>query len=325
MVDGIKSALNTSDTSDKYQSQLPVISIMGPTASGKTGLSLSLAETMDCEIISVDSALVYTNMDIGTAKPTAAEKSLVPHHLIDIIDPAESYSVSQFCNDAVRLIEEIHSRNRVPILAGGTMMYFNALINGISPLPKSDEKIRSEIASEAEASGWQKLHDELCRVDPISGERIHPNDPQRLTRALEVFRGTGKTLTDWQNEKGSPCPYDISQFAIAPEDRSVLHERIAQRFDMMLEDGFEQEVRRLFERGDLHEDLPSIRSVGYRQMWQYLEGQLSYEQMRERGIIATRQLAKRQLTWLRGWENLTWLDTFCKDNLTKITAKVTLE
>jgi len=210
-------------------------------------------------------------------------------------------------------------------LAGGTMMYFNALINGISPLPKSDEKIRSEIASEAEASGWQKLHDELCRVDPISGDRIHPNDPQRLTRALEVFRGTGKTLTDWQNEKGSPCPYDISQFAIAPEDRSVLHERIAQRFDMMLEDGFEQEVRRLFERGDLHEDLPSIRSVGYRQMWQYLEGQLSYEQMRERGIIATRQLAKRQLTWLRGWENLTWLDTFCKDNLTKITAKVTLE
>lgn len=315
MVDGTKSASSA---------LLPVISIMGPTASGKTGLSLALSQKFDCEIISVDSALVYTNMDIGTAKPTEAEKSGVPHHLIDIIDPVETYSVSQFCNDAIRLIGEIQGRNRVPILVGGTMMYFNALINGISPLPKSNETVRNEIAEEAKRLGWVKLHDELCRIDPISGERIHPNDPQRLTRALEVYRSSGKTLTYWQNKKGTSCPYTISQFAIAPTDRSVLHDRIAQRFDIMLNDGFEDEVRSLFERGDLHEELPSIRSVGYRQMWQYLDGQLSYEQMRERGIIATRQLAKRQLTWLRGWENLTWLDTFGKDNLTKITAKVTL-
>jgi len=313
MVDGTKSA-----------SSLPVISIMGPTASGKTGLSLALANELDCEIISVDSALVYTDMNIGTAKPTEAERAGIPHHLIDIIDPAESYSVSQFCSDAVRLIEEIHNRNRVPILAGGTMMYFNALINGISPLPKSDESVRNDIAEEARRSGWGKLHDELCRVDPISGGRIHPNDPQRLMRALEVYRSSGKTLTYWQSHKGEPFPYTISQFAIAPTDRSVLHDRIAQRFDLMLNDGFEHEVKLLIERGDLHEDLPSIRSVGYRQMWQYLTGQLSYEQMRERGVIATRQLAKRQLTWLRGWEDLTWLDTFGKDNLTKITAKVTL-
>ena len=314
MVSGTKSA----------SSSLPVIAIMGPTASGKTGLALALANECDCEIISVDSALVYTGMDIGTAKPTAVERSLVPHHLIDIIDPAESYSVSQFCKDAVKLIEEIHSRNRVPILAGGTMMYFKALINGISPLPKSDEAIRQQIAEEAKSVGWAKLHDELCRVDPKSGERIHPNDPQRLTRALEVYRSSGKTLTYWQNEKGAPCPYFISQFAIAPAERSVLHQRIEERFDMMLKQGFEQEVKQLLERGDLHEDLPSIRSVGYRQMWQYLTGQLSYEQMREKGIVATRQLAKRQLTWLRGWNELTWLDTFGKDNLTKITAKVTL-
>jgi tRNA dimethylallyltransferase len=204
------------------------------------------------------------------------------------------------------------------------MMLFNALINGISPLPKSDEKIRDEITQQAQRLGWSKLHDELRGVDPISGERIHPNDPQRITRALEVYRSTGKTLTHWQQQKGEKCPYNIAQFAIAPADRAVLHERIATRFDMMLEQGFEKEVVKLYERSDLHEDLPSIRSVGYRQMWQYLDGQLSYAEMRERGIIATRQLAKRQLTWLRGWEQVTWLDTFANDNLTKITAKVTL-
>ena len=302
----------------------PVIAIMGPTASGKTGLALELAEKVECEIISVDSALVYTNMDIGTAKPTQAERQSVPHHLIDIIDPSQSYSVAEFCRDTVKLIEDIHGRNKVPILAGGTMMYFNALINGISPLPKSDEKIRAEITTQAESLGWSKLHDELCRVDPVSGARIHPNDPQRLTRALEVYRSTGKNLTYWQQEKGEACPYPISQFAIAPSERSILHERIATRFDIMLEEGFEQEVKQLYERGDLNEDLPSIRSVGYRQMWQYIDGQMSYDDMRERGIIATRQLAKRQLTWLRGWEDVTWLDTFANDNLTKITAKVTL-
>jgi len=296
----------------------------GPTASGKTGLALDIAAKVESEVISVDSALVYKGMDIGTAKPTQEERAGVVHHLIDIIDPAQSYSVSQFVNDTNALIGDILARGKVPILAGGTMMYFNALINGISPLPKSDEKIRDEITQQAQRLGWSKLHDELRGVDPISGERIHPNDPQRITRALEVYRSTGKTLTHWQQQEGEKCPYNIAQFAIAPADRAVLHERIATRFDLMLEQGFENEVVKLYERSDLHEDLPSIRSVGYRQMWQYLDGQLSYSEMRERGIIATRQLAKRQLTWLRGWEQVTWLDTFANDNLTKITAKVTL-
>ncbi|WP_262385702.1 tRNA (adenosine(37)-N6)-dimethylallyltransferase MiaA [Alteromonas sp. BZK5] len=297
---------------------------MGPTASGKTGLALDIAAKVESEVISVDSALVYKGMDIGTAKPTQEEQAGVVHHLIDIIDPAQSYSVSRFVNDTNALIGDILARGKVPILAGGTMMYFNALINGISPLPKSDEKIRDEITQQAQRLGWSKLHDELRGVDPISGERIHPNDPQRITRALEVYRSTGKTLTHWQQQEGEKCPYNIAQFAIAPADRAVLHERIATRFDLMLEQGFEKEVVKLYERSDLHEDLPSIRSVGYRQMWQYLDGQLSYAEMRERGIIATRQLAKRQLTWLRGWEQVTWLDTFANDNLTKITAKVTL-
>lgn len=310
--------------SNGINSASPVIAIMGPTASGKTGLALDIAAKVESEVISVDSALVYKGMDIGTAKPTQEEQAGVVHHLIDIIDPAQSYSVSQFVNDTNALIGDILARGKVPILAGGTMMYFNALINGISPLPKSDEKIRDEITQQAQRLGWSKLHDELRGVDPISGERIHPNDPQRITRALEVYRSTGKTLTHWQQQEGEKCPYNIAQFAIAPADRAVLHERIATRFDMMLEQGFEKEVVKLYERSDLHEDLPSIRSVGYRQMWQYLDGQLSYAEMRERGIIATRQLAKRQLTWLRGWEQVTWLDTFANDNLTKITAKVTL-
>ena len=310
--------------SNGINSALPVIAIMGPTASGKTGLALDIAAKVESEVISVDSALVYKGMDIGTAKPTQEEQAGVVHHLIDIIDPAQSYSVSQFVNDTNALIGDILARGKVPILAGGTMMYFNALINGISPLPKSDEKIRDEITQQAQRLGWSKFHDELRGVDPISGERIHPNDPQRITRALEVYRSTGKTLTHWQQQEGEKCPYNIAQFAIAPADRAVLHERIATRFDLMLEQGFENEVVKLYERSDLHEDLPSIRSVGYRQMWQYLDGQLSYAEMRERGIIATRQLAKRQLTWLRGWEQVTWLDTFANDNLTKITAKVTL-
>jgi len=302
----------------------PVVAIMGPTASGKTGLAIELAKKCNGEVISVDSALVYKGMDIGTAKPTQEEQAGVKHHLIDIIDPAESYSVSQFVNDTNALIGEILAKGKLPILAGGTMMYFNALINGISPLPKSDEVVRNEIAEQAKRDGWAVLHNELCSVDAVSGERIHPNDPQRIMRALEVYRSTGRTLTEWQQQEGQKCPYTISQFAIAPEDRAVLHQRIAKRFDIMLSQGFKQEVENLYERNDLHEDLPSIRSVGYRQMWQHLEGKLDADEMRERGIIATRQLAKRQLTWLRGWEQVSWLDTFANDNLTKITAKVTL-
>lgn len=310
--------------STDIDSTSPVLAIMGPTASGKTSLALDVAKQTDSEIISVDSALVYKGMDIGTAKPTADEQGAVKHHLIDIIDPKDSYSVSQFVNDTTRLIGEIHERGRLPILVGGTMMYFNALINGISSLPKSNDGIREQINREAERSGWSSLHAELMNVDKVSGERIHPNDPQRITRALEVYRSSGKTLTHWQEQEGEKCPYEITQFAIAPQDRAILHERIERRFDMMLAEGFEREVKKLFERGDLNEGLPSIRSVGYRQMWQYFEGQLSQCEMRERGIIATRQLAKRQLTWLRGWQDVTWLDTFANDNLTKIAAKVTL-
>lgn len=306
------------------QHELPVIAIMGPTASGKTGLALELADHIDCEIISVDSALVYRDMDIGTAKPTAHEQAKVKHWLIDILDPSQSYSVAQFHQDATGLIEQIHSRQRIPVLVGGTMMYFNALINGISPLPSSDLATREEINQQARTHGWIKLHEELAQVDPLSAKRIHPNDPQRLTRALEVFRSTGRSLTQWQQDKGSCSPYTVTQYAIAPEQRSVLHERIAHRFDGMLDAGFIDEVKNLYARGDLHEDLPAIRSVGYRQVWQYLEGQLNYAQMRDKGIIATRQLAKRQLTWLRGWQSLTWLDTFAKDNLTKILASGTL-
>ncbi|GGF83753.1 tRNA dimethylallyltransferase [Alteromonas lipolytica] len=302
----------------------PVVSIMGPTASGKTGLALELARHLPAEIISVDSALVYKQMNIGTAKPTAEEMAVAPHWLVDIIDPSEAYSVADFVADATRLIGEIQARGNLPILVGGTIMYFNALINGISPLPKSNPEIRDAILQEAEKRGWQALHDELAQVDPVSAKRIHPNDPQRLTRALEVFRSSGKSLTHWQEKETYRCPYKIDQFAIAPDDRSVLHERIAERFDLMLEQGLVEEVQALYQRGDLHEEMPSIRAVGYRQVWQYLKGELSYADMRDRGIIATRQLAKRQLTWLRGWPELTWLDTFAKDNLTKITAKVTL-
>lgn len=304
---------------------LTAVAIMGPTASGKTQLAIDLATQDGGEIISVDSALVYRGMDIGTAKPDEKEQAGIPHHLIDIIDPAESYSVSQFCDEATQLIGDIQARKRRPILVGGTMMYFNALINGISPLPKSDEVVRAQIEKDAQRRGWQALHTELCEVDAKSGARIHPNDPQRLTRALEVYRSTGKSLTEWQQQTPRRCPYAMHQFAIAPQERSVLHDRIAQRFDVMLENGLEQEVEKLYRRGDLHESIPSIRSVGYRQMWQYLDGQVSYDVMRERGIIATRQLAKRQLTWLRGWQDVTWLDTFAKDKLTKIAAKVTLD
>lgn len=297
---------------------------MGPTASGKTGLALELASQVPAEIISVDSALVYKHMNIGTAKPTAEEMAVAPHWLVDIIEPTEAYSVADFVDDTTRLISEIHGRGKLPILVGGTIMYFNALINGISPLPKSDTEIREAILSEANERGWQAMHADLETVDPVSAGRIHPNDPQRLTRALEVYRSSGKSLTHWQQKAIYRCPYKIDQFAIAPKERAVLHDRIAQRFDLMLAQGLVDEVKALYERGDLHEDMPAIRAVGYRQVWQYLKGELSYAEMRDKGIIATRQLAKRQLTWLRGWPDLTWLDTFAKDNLTKITAKVTL-
>lgn len=306
------------------QQTMPVISLMGPTASGKTGTALALAQLVDCEIISVDSALIYRDMNIGTAKPTEAELAQVPHWLIDIKDPTESYSVAEFITDCNAAIENIMGRGKIPVLVGGTMMYFNALVNGLSNLPESDPKLRADIQGRAEQEGWPGLHEYLTKIDPESAARIHPNDPQRLTRAIEVYEISGKTLTWWHCQEKPRCPYTLTQFAIAPDDRAVLHQRIQQRFDEMLAADFVAEVERLFARGDLHEDLPSIRSVGYRQVWQYLQGKYDYTAMRDKGIIATRQLAKRQITWLRGWHELTWLDTFAKDNLTKIIAKAKL-
>ncbi|OKY26840.1 MULTISPECIES: tRNA (adenosine(37)-N6)-dimethylallyltransferase MiaA [Thalassotalea] len=296
----------------------PVICLMGPTASGKTALACELYDALPCDIISVDSALVYKDMDIGTAKPTLAEQARYPHRLIDIKDASESYSAAEFCQDALTEIAAIRAKGRMPILVGGTMMYFKSLIDGISPLPEANATIRAEIEKQASVLGWQGVHDELAKVDPQSAQRIHPNDPQRLTRALEVFRITGNTLTQLTAIKGERLTGNVLQFAIAPKERKDLHARIELRFEQMIAQGFEQEVVKLKERGDLHENLPAIRCVGYRQMWQYLQGECSHEEMVFKGICATRQLAKRQLTWLRNWPTLTWLAMENKNNLQEI-------
>lgn len=288
----------------------PAIFLMGPTASGKTDLAIALRKNLPVEVISVDSALIYKGMDIGTAKPSAAELALAPHRLIDILDPAESYSVMNFRDDALREMADITAQGKIPLLVGGTMLYYKALLDGLSPLPSADPAIRAEIEARAEQQGWPTLHAELLNIDPVSGARINPNDSQRINRALEVFYISGKTMTELTAEQGEGIPYDITQFAIAPQDRAVLHQRIEQRFHKMIDLGFEQEVRGLFERGDLNADLPSIRCVGYRQMWEYLNGEISLDEAIFKGICATRQLAKRQITWLRGWESeITWLDS----------------
>ncbi|MFP2769614.1 tRNA (adenosine(37)-N6)-dimethylallyltransferase MiaA [Oceanisphaera sp. KMM 10153] len=298
------------------------IFLMGPTASGKTSLAMELCRELPCELISVDSALVYRGMDIGTAKPTADEQAATPHRLIDLLDPAEAYSAADFRRDALAAMAEISAAGRIPLLVGGTMLYFKALLEGLSPLPGADATVRAQIESEARQYGWNRLHDQLADIDPVAAARIHPNDPQRLSRALEVFRISGKTLTELTQSKGDPLPYKVLQFAIAPGDRAELHRRIAERFRQMLSQDFEQEVRTLHERGDLHPDLPSIRCVGYRQMWDYLNGVVGYDEMVERGIAATRQLAKRQLTWLRGWPDLQWLDTDNKEVCHDVIAQI---
>lgn len=300
----------------------PVICLMGPTASGKTALAMELYDTLPCEIISVDSALVFKGMDIGTAKPTKEEQAKYPHRLIDLIDPLQSYSAAEFCKDAHQAIDEIRQRGRIPLLVGGTMMYFKSLIEGISPLPEANAEVRAEIEAQALAQGWDAMHRKLAEVDPESAQRIHPNDPQRLTRALEVYRITGNTLTQLTAIKGQTLSGDVLQFAITPKDRKTLHQRIELRFNQMIEQGFQEEVVKLRERGDLHENLPSIRCVGYRQMWQHLNGDYDFDEMIFKGVCATRQLAKRQLTWLRGWENLTWLEMENSTNLQVITSQI---
>lgn len=303
------------------------IFLMGPTASGKTDLAIQLRQQLPVEVISVDSALIYRGMDIGTAKPSKAELALAPHRLIDICDPAESYSAANFRTDALREMQEISAQGKIPLLVGGTMLYYKALLEGLSPLPSADDKVRSEIEAKATLIGWAGLHQELCKIDPISAQRINPNDSQRINRALEVFYLTGKTLTELTAQKGEALPYDILQFAIAPEQREVLHLRIEQRFHKMIELGFQQEVEKLYRRPDLNENLPSIRCVGYRQMWEYLRGDYDHDEMVFRGICATRQLAKRQITWLRGWTSpIQWLDSLqpaqaLEKVLTSVSAK----
>jgi tRNA dimethylallyltransferase len=296
----------------------PALFLMGPTASGKTELAIELCENLPCEIISVDSALIYRGMDIGTAKPNAAELQRAPHRLIDILDPAQRYSVAEFRKDALLAMQDITARGKIPLLVGGTMMYYKALIDGLSPLPESDQNVRKTIEAKAEKLGWEELHQQLAQIDPTSAKRIHPNDPQRLIRALEVYHLTNRSMTDLMATKSAPIPYNIRQFCIAPDDRKVLHQRIAQRFQQMVDTGFQDEVEKLRARDDLHLNLPSIRCVGYRQMWQYLDGDYDFSEMIAKSVAATRQLAKRQLTWLRGWENIHPLDTFSSNNLSKV-------
>lgn len=286
-----------------------VLFLMGPTASGKTDLAIRLRQQYPVEIISVDSALIYKGMDIGTAKPDADELALAPHRLIDILDPAEAYSAADFRRDALNEIAKIHAEGKIPLLVGGTMLYFKALLQGLSPLPAANPEIRKQIEQEATEKGWQALHNELRAIDPVSAERIHPNDPQRLSRALEVYRISGKSLTELTETKGEPLPFRVKQFAVAPKDRALLHKRIELRFEKMIQAGFEDEVKALYAREDLNPDLPSIRCVGYRQMWEYLDGESTLDDAIFRGICATRQLAKRQITWLRSWDDLVWLDS----------------
>lgn len=303
-----------------------IVCLMGPTASGKTQLAVELVKQFPFEIISVDSAMVYRGMNIGTAKPSEAILKIAPHHLIDIRDPAEAYSAAQFCEDASRLIEIILSKKKIPLLVGGTMLYFRALQNGLSDLPSADPALRIHLRHEGEQKGWPHLHERLVLIDPVAAQRIHPHDSQRIQRALEIYELTGKNMTTWQLEnKELPSSYQIYNLAVMPKDRAILHERIAKRFAEMLEAGLVDEVRQLFARNDLTLDTPAIRSVGYRQVWEYLLGQLSYQEMQERGVIATRQLAKRQLTWLRSWPELVVFDSEGEDVFLEVVRYLGLE
>jgi len=291
----------------------PAIFLMGPTASGKTALAVSLVERFPLEIISVDSALVYRGMDIGTAKPDAATLARAPHHLLDIRDPTEVYSAAAFCDDAKRLMADIVARGKVPLLVGGTMLYFRALLQGLDDLPRADAALRKKLEAEAAARGWPALHAELAAVDPVTAARLAPNDSQRIGRALEIFRLTGKPMSAQLDRAQSELPYRVLQLALIPSDRAVLHQRIAARFDAMLAEGLLEEVKTLRRSDALTPDLPAMRAVGYRQAWACLDGEIDSKELREQGIAATRQLAKRQLTWLRSWPDAVVLDCLADD------------
>jgi len=295
---------------------------MGPTASGKTALAVSLLERFPLEIISVDSALVYRGMDIGSAKPDAATLARAPHHLLDIRDPTEAYSAAAFCDDAKRLMADIVARGRVPLLVGGTMLYFRALLQGLDDLPRADPALRKKLEAEAAARGWPALHAELAQVDPVTAARLAPNDSQRIGRALEIFRLTGTPMAALLDRAQSELPYRVLQLALIPSDRAVLHQRIAARFDAMLADGLIDEVKSLRQTFALNANLPAMRAVGYRQAWAYLDGEIDRGELREQGIAATRQLAKRQLTWLRSWPDAVVLDCLAEDLDAQATALV---
>lgn len=307
----------------------PAICLMGPTASGKTDLAFAIADEFPCEIISVDSVMVYRDLNIGSAKPSEAVLQQYPHHLVDILNPEESYSVANFREDALRLIKRAHENNKIPLLVGGTMLYFNALLRGLAEMPSANAEVRKKISDEAEEKGWEFVHAKLAKIDPQSAERIHPNDPQRLQRAMEVYELTGITMSAWhaksqkneaegnktqenkteknnakRNKTSREDSFNALKLALIPEDRALLHKRIELRFDQMLQQGFLDEAKPLFQREALHADLPSMRSVGYRQAWKYFAGEYDLEMMREKAIIATRQLAKRQHTWLRSESSL---------------------
>jgi len=300
----------------------PAIFLMGPTASGKTALAVGLVERFPLEIISVDSALVYRGMNIGTAKPDTATLVRAPHHLLDIRDPTEAYSAAAFCSDAGRLMADIVARGRVPLLVGGTMLYFRALLQGLDDLPQADAGVRKTLAEEAAARGWPALHAELAEIDPATAARLMPNDAQRIGRALEIFRLTGTPMSALLRRAHAELPYRVLQLALIPSDRVVLHQRIAARCDAMLAEGLLDEVDTLRRSYALNADLPSMRAVGYRQAWACLDGDIDLKGLRDQGIAATRQLAKRQLTWLRSWPDAVELDCLAADLDMQATARV---
>ncbi len=303
-----------------------VVAIMGPTASGKTAAALAIAKSIPCEIISVDSALIYRGMDIGTAKPSDEERSQVSHHLIDILDPSLSYSVKQFRDDALRLIADIQARSKLPLLVGGTMLYFKALRDGLDDLPSADLALRSQLDMEITRHGTAALHARLRELDPITAERLNPNDTQRVQRAMEIILLSGQPMSSQLDKADKPeLPFELMSLALEPSDRKVLHERIAQRFDVMLsaKPGLIEETASLKQRSDLHSGLPSIRCVGYRQAWDYLDGKINRDSLREMGIAATRQLAKRQLTWLRSMPDREVIDCLSSNPTEQILSLVT--